>query len=666
MSVLDKYIYKNCFELNNKNNDINNYLFDASFNNQPISDENDCAEYAYYNNHPSFFFQKNNTNQQAKCYVFKYNHNNTNQIDKKTQINTIINLNYDMNNNTNLPKYNLKELTNEDDESFTNTQCTNHNNAFNFFMMKSFSNSYNLNSENIHNRDIKYPVANNILSEYYDFLSKNDNDNDNINKFHTNFVKLQPLFKNLYHKNINDNSHNMYYDMISNYINNTIYFVSEFGIGISKHTNTNDNLILSSIHSEEEPTKLNSYKYLNFNNNDINYFNNNGDSTNPIIRAHPFFLGVPLYILREHFYYIRNGGIDLQTYDNFYTMFYKPKDYFEDYYYDFINATFISFILDKIQKTTLTNFEIFYNNYNNSSTFSNLEQSDKDYLNNPIFHVESNTNYSFTLLDFLYCYGWCYDDIETTSFSDDVKNSLQDVMRKLYDGSSWYNNVDYARRILGKILLNLLVYKRKPNNLEVQKGMQQFAGVDNSDYNKTDKIIQAIKMKLYPDIIEKFLSTSYDYDTFSENFKNTIEPYNLISRQHRANMSIVSDTKKNYTNKLNYINIFKKIYTNQFRLNIIDNYFKTRIKVLEYENNSIKADVNNIKTYIDNIYLHSKLNNIENYIYNEKSKLKYLFNKNSSEKQKNDDLKFLNTFILTENIVICIIIFILILFFIKK
>ena len=259
-------------------------------------------------------------------------------------------------------------------------------------------------------------------------------------------------------------------------------------------------------------------------------------------------------------------------------MFYKPKDYFEDYYYDFINATFISFILDKIQKTTLTNFEIFYNNYNNSSTFSNLEQSDKDYLNNPIFHVESNTNYSFTLLDFLYCYGWCYDDIETTSFSDDVKNSLQDVMRKLYDGSSWYNNVDYARRILGKILLNLLVYKRKPNNLEVQKGRQQFAGVDNSDYNKTDKIIQAIKMKLYPDIIEKFLSTSYDYDTFSENFKSTIEPYNLISRQHRANMSIVSDTKKNYTNKLNYINIFKKIYTNQFRLNIIDNYFKTRIK----------------------------------------------------------------------------------------
>ena len=370
--------------------------------------------------------------------------------------------------------------------------------------------------------------------------------------------------------------------------------------------------------------------------------------------------------MREHFYYIRNGGIDLQTYDNFYTMFYKPKDYFEDYYYDFINATFISFILDKIQKTTLTNFEIFYNNYNNSSTFSNLEQSDKDYLNNPIFHVESNTNYSFTLLDFLYCYGWCYDDIETTSFSDDVKNSLQDVMRKLYDGSSWYNNVDYARRILGKILLNLLVYKRKPNNLEVQKGRQQFAGVDNSDYNKTDKIIQAIKMKLYPDIIEKFLSTSYDYDTFSENFKSTIEPYNLISRQHRANMSIVSDTKKNYTNKLNYINIFKKIYTNQFRLNIIDNYFKTRIKVLEYENNSIKADVNNIKTYIDNIYLHSKLNNIENYIYNEKSKLKYLFNKNSSEKQKNDDLKFLNTFILTENIVICIIIFILILFFIKK
>ena len=58
MTMLDKYIYKNCFELNNKNHDINNYLFDASFSNQPITNENDCANYAYYNNHPSFFFSK--------------------------------------------------------------------------------------------------------------------------------------------------------------------------------------------------------------------------------------------------------------------------------------------------------------------------------------------------------------------------------------------------------------------------------------------------------------------------------------------------------------------------------------------------------------------------------------------------------------------------------
>ena len=663
MSVFDKYIYKNCFQLNNDTHDISNYLFDASFNNQPISNVNDCAEYAYYNNHPSFFFQNNNTNQQAKCYVFKYNHNNTNQNDKETQINTIINLNYDMNNNTNLQKYNFKEFTNEDDESVTNSQCTSHNNTFNFFMMKSFSNSYNLNSGNIHNRE--NPVANNILSEYIDFLDKPpNNNNDNINKFHTNFVKANPLFKNLYHKNINDNIHSMYYDIISNYINNTIYFVSEFGIGISKHTNTDDNLILSSHGS----TNLNSYKYLNFNNNGINYFNNNSDSTNPIIRAHPFFLGLPLYILREHFNYIRPGAMGTD-YDNFYTMFYIPKNYFENYYYDYINATFISFILDKIQNqntSSLSNFKKFYDNYKISSTFSNLEQSDYDKLNNPIFHVESNTNYSFTLLDFLHCYGWCYADIQATSFSDDnMKNSLLDVMKNLYNGQPWYDKVDHARIILGRILLNLLVYKRKPNNLEVQKGMRQFAGVDNSDYNNTDKIIQAIKMKLYPDIIEKFLSTSYDYHTFSEYLSSNEDPYNLISRQQ--NIQIVKNNNiENYKNKLKYINIFKKIYTNQFRLNIIDSYFKTRIKALEYENNSIKADVNNIKTYIDNIYLHSKLNNIENYIYNEKSKLKYLFNKNSSEKQKNDDLKFLNSFILTENIVICIIIFILILFFIKK
>ncbi len=53
---MDNYTYKNCFKLANSSNNINNYFYDASNSNQPILNENDCADYAYYNNHPSFFF----------------------------------------------------------------------------------------------------------------------------------------------------------------------------------------------------------------------------------------------------------------------------------------------------------------------------------------------------------------------------------------------------------------------------------------------------------------------------------------------------------------------------------------------------------------------------------------------------------------------------------
>ena len=52
---MNQYTYSNCFELINNNNNISDYLFDSSFSNQPINNESDCADYAYYNNHPSFF-----------------------------------------------------------------------------------------------------------------------------------------------------------------------------------------------------------------------------------------------------------------------------------------------------------------------------------------------------------------------------------------------------------------------------------------------------------------------------------------------------------------------------------------------------------------------------------------------------------------------------------
>tara|TARA_Y100000389_G_scaffold204639_1_gene258522 strand:- start:1420 stop:3276 length:1857 start_codon:yes stop_codon:yes gene_type:complete len=618
MTMLDKYIYKNCFELNNKNHDINNYLFDASFSNQPITNENDCANYAYYNNHPSFFFQKKNNDgvDVSKCYVYKYENINPNDpdIDKKSQINNITNLNYDLNNNRNLPRYNftLKDTTESPSgggDDLDETKC-NTAGSLKYYLMKSFSNSYDINYNDIKKRTYKDGISQHInyfiLNEY---LLKIDSDTEKTNKFNNNYVTLRPYFEHLYHNNIDTT--NMYYEMISSFINNTLLYSSINGIGIEI-----DNILYRKDGRDGSILADNNHRYdgsLNIAHiSDITtsttttYFDTN-------VVAYPIFLGLPEKIFNAHYTEISSTSSK---------NIFKPPDYWEGYIHNYINIIFFIFLIYRLREKAKdkdlaggsSSSEPKYN-----ELIIELNNVDSSPLNVSV-EYDSNKlqNYSFTYFD--------------------VLNNLKHVFDVSASYAFEYKSITPEK--VSKFFLYLLVYKKRVGFLN------KFTDVD--EFIVSNKI----KTNIYPDIVEKFLSIHNNYD----------EPIQCFGSFYK----LLLGSGFNNANTTKYIKIFKKMYTGEFRFDIIQSFFINRMKQLEDENTIIKNDIANMKTYIDNIYLHSKLNNIENYIYNEKSKLKYLFNKNSSEKQKNDDLNFLNNFVLVENIIICIIIFILILFFIKK
>lgn len=617
MTMLDKYIYKNCFELNNKNHDINNYLFDASFSNQPITNENDCANYAYYNNHPSFFFQKKNNNNVdvSKCYVYKYENINPNDpnIDKKSQINNITNLNYDLNNNRNLPRYNftLKDTTESPSgggDDLDETEC-NTAGSLKYYLMKSFSNSYDINYNDIKKRTYKDGKSQHInyfiLNEY---LLKIDSDTEKTNKFNNNYVTLRPYFEHLYHNNID--TPNMYYEMILSFINNTLLYSSFRGIGIEIDKNLyrqNDDASISA----NEHNYDGSLNIAHISDITTTYFDTN-------VVAYPIFLGLPEEIFNAH--YTENS---IGASHNIF----KPYEYWEKNIHNYINVIFFIFLIYRLRTKAKENGLAGGSSESEPTYNALIKQLNNVYsspLNVPVeYDSDKHQNYSFTYLDVLHC----------------LKTYMATESANLFN----YRNINIDKVTI--FLLHLLVYKKSHSSTIVGTGYLTATDTIEIVSNK-------IKTNIYPDIVEKFLSIHNNYD----------EPIQCFGSFYKLLLGSgfdITDTSK-------YIKIFKKMYTGEFRFDIIQSFFINRMKQLEDENTIIKNDIANMKTYIDNIYLHSKLNNIENYIYNEKSKLKYLFNKNSSEKQKNDDLNFLNNFVLVENIIICIIIFILILFFIKK
>lgn len=587
---MDNYTYKNCFKLANSSNNINNYFYDASNSNQPILNENDCADYAYYNNHPSFFFKNNkdNSNDISKCFVLKYNNikSNNNDIDKETQINNITNLNYDLNNNKNLPRFNLKEEIDEaNGNAVTKNTCNKTHNSLTYYLMKSFSNSYDINYNKITKRDKNNYVDYNILNEYYQSINTDANSDLKKSTLKSNFFTRQPTFNNLYTNNTYDANY-MYYDMISLFINNTLYYSSNNGIYISighilYKTDTNNNPTTTGLDVDD----IKMQQGMDPSDNDIRFFKSSN------ILMYPSYIGLPIEI-----YNSSNPTRPIIT----------PSEYYyeKDYQY-FINIVFVLFLIVE-SRDKLGNNKTFAN-------FANYVNGEDEYV---AYNSDERTNYSFT-------YANIHRALVNTSGGDKLFN-FDDTL---------YSDQPELKKAVNKFL-QLLLYT--PN-----------------DADTIQETCRKIKSSLYPDIIDKFLSTDDKADDSTGVYK--YKDFKSFYGSMRSHVNY------NY-----YMNLFRKIYTGEHRLLAIEEFFKERQKILVNENNLIKQDINNMKTYIDNIYLHSKLNNIENYIYNEKSKLKYLFNKNSSEKQKNDDLKFLNNFILTENIIICIIIFILILFFIKK
>ena len=131
-----------------------------------------------------FFFKNKNGNDLSKCYVFKYDNidPNNDNVNKESKINNITNLNYDLVNNKNLPRFNLLEKTTVDQQPLDNKEVCSNMKGLHYYLMKSFSNSYEIDYNDIKKR--KTNINSYILYNYYIYL--NNHDTTNINKFRNN------------------------------------------------------------------------------------------------------------------------------------------------------------------------------------------------------------------------------------------------------------------------------------------------------------------------------------------------------------------------------------------------------------------------------------------------------------------------------------------------
>lgn len=693
---MNQYTYTNCFELNNNNHNIENYLFDSSFTGIPIINENDCAEYAHYNNHPSFFFQNSNNSDNSKCYVFKYNNinSNTNDKNRKTIENNIINVNYDLKNNNNLPLYNLKEIYNEDGENIyqplEETNCSSRSNpykkTFKYYLLKSFLNNYDLDYNKINKRLIHIEIP--ILKEFYTYLNANTYERDGgddlnqkkaanmYKKLFDNYRYINPFFKDLY------SNSDMYNKMIEVYIENTLIYISQNAYGISLQDNNNCVYIYDNYHTDD------TYIY-DISNTDISYTINMDISHCKIKKTRPgyinqespssyFFIenfytsinyiGIPLNLLLTYSKHISDEGIEEENY-----LLFTPNKYFEKDYQNFVLISFFNFLL-YLLKNLLTdeaaltseqkhNFKqqiitILQSQDFNIDILEQLRISQNEDTNNRLnrkYFGNVANMYSFNYFDIIFCLYKTkekLDEIGGANLPGYSNESVSYYYQGMYESSPFEENNKY---LLVEIFFNYLLVENTRTSLGTRTNSNSYEESNDSVISSgLNAVINNIKIYVNPQI-KIFLSANTNYTHTVYNFKTYLNTV-IFTDEQNSPQDDFDET----------IEMIKKIYLGEFRLLHIESVLKNRINVLDNENRKINKDIKNMKNYIDNIYLHSKLNNIENYIFNEKSKLNYLFNKNSSARQKNNDFNFLNNFILIENIVLCIMIFILILFFIKK
>ena len=640
---MDQYTYTNCFELN-YNDDVSSYLFDASFSNQKINNETDCAEYAFYNNHPSFFFQngKNGSNKDiSKCFVINYDKINNNDPDKnkKTAFNTISNLNYDFKNNINLPMYNFKEIYNEDgtkgyqplDEEKCSSSSNPYKKSFKYFLLKSFSNNYDLDYKKLNKRPKN--IRHSLLREYKNATHIYGNAIDTNKKaiFNDYFDIMNPLFKNLYAINSS-----IYNDIITRFINNTFKYVSTnfFGICISNNDQktydyiykNSDNMrfyTFSTTESESFYDVPTPYKILEEKNTNgwitTPEYNANNNYFNKQFYVSIKYLGLPLNLLKRWCRY------QSEDFDN--DIMFTPKNYeqFEKIFQNFIHISFFSFLI-KVLELKLVNLGkpvyirvILNNHYTNDDTwFINYVKTNplgNEIKNNVTYDVVNN--YSFSYLDILYC---LFRNNTKYQHGSIEKNK---VHLYLYENNLQDQGTDLQNDVIEHFLLDLLVLNYRVN--------EAITSISNTATTSNIKeLIYNTKTYMHPQI-EKYLSSKHPLDGSP--------PTDIRSYEY-----LISSPPITMDEKL--IELFKKIYLGEFRLLHTEKFFGDRIRILTEEYELIMNDINRMKTYINNIYLHSKLNNIEDYIFNEKSKLNYLFNKNSSARQKNDDLNFLINFTL--------------------
>ena len=554
--------------------------------------------------------------------------------------------------------------------------------------MKSFLNNYNLDYNKINKRLTNIEIP--ILKEFYIYLNASEFERDEGNdldqekaanmysKLFNNYRYINPFFEDLY------SNFDMYNKMIEVYIENTLIYISQNAYGISLLDNNDCVYIYDYYHKNDTYIYDISYTDRSYTiNSDISHCKIKKTRPGYINQVSPssyFFIdnfytsinyiGVPLNLLLTYNKYISN------TTEEENHLLFTPNKYFEKNYQNFVLISFFNFLLyllknlledetdyikDQFDEKIIELLRLRKEGFDGTNILETLRVGENDVINSKLnrkyFGNVANL-YSFNYFDIIYCL------CETKKKLDDIDNT--NVIE--YDGNSYtdysvsnYYEAKYAnspfggnyKYLLVEIFFNYLLVENTRTNegMNSQEYQTNNTSVMNSELND---VIYNIK-KYVNSQIKIFLSANTNYTPHTVyNFKTYLN--SVIFTSENSPQDDFDET----------IEMIKKIYLGEFRLVHIERVFKNRINVLDNENRKINKDIKNMKNYIDNIYLHSKLNNIENYIFNEKSKLNYLFNKNSSARQKNNDLNFLNNFVLIENIVLCIMIFILILFFIKK
>ena len=556
----------NPFISTNKNNCVNNNIFQSQSNTNPFltsSSNNDKNKFSFMNNNNNNFNNNNNNNNNGNPFLSNNNNNINNPFLKSS--NNITNNNYNFNSNNNI--FNNNQNNSSMLNPF-NASLNNNNNIFNNYGNKSIFNSTNnnnvsfgFNNNNNSNNNISFGLNNSSI-----------NNSQNNNYFFGNSKQFSHLFNNDKNNNnipfpINNNKDNTKEN--KNEDKNKIIPLSKI---LSLRFQSEDFLeeFLTKLNENEENVKLLT-KSLNLNN--YNDFIIESILSSKSKKEEKREKEEKFNILKEKNMEMkkkRESIINEKRYQKYLKDLYKKNEK-ED-----INRI----IQMNSQKIIINNSEKKNNKRNSltSNTSKNIENKKEEEMNNNMNNNNKNIIYKIFII--------VYDDTKKKVFE---KNIIIDKnFNYILDLDKLYNDITSTLKILKVNCRYGLDFKL--NNFEIQKNIKRInlleyevQGLIKTENNYYKEVILEINIISEKNITEK--EASLNPQLHCKNDKNyiLIPCLDIINKTNLfkynkglevifGNISIIFSDKNEYD--LTNINFGELSYDGDYEIYFDDSHFK--------------------------------------------------------------------------------------------